>query len=101
VHRRAEVSQAANNRLINALARVDDSRTVTGLTGTIQQPTQWKGRRVRALRPWGEDQALLAAVNRGNFLINGFRNRDLQATLYGEPAIAASEQRRRYAAVSR
>jgi hypothetical protein len=63
VHRRGEVSQASNNRLLAALARVDDSRTVAELTAGIQQPTQWKGRRVRALHPWGKDQALLAAVN--------------------------------------
>jgi hypothetical protein len=101
VHRRAEVSQAANQRLLTALARVDDSRTVAELTQTIQQPTQWRKQRVRALHPWGEDHALLAAVNRGDFLITGFRNRDLRPLLYAQPATSDLEQRRRSAAISR
>jgi hypothetical protein len=101
VHRRGEVSQASNNRLLAALARVDDSRTVAELTAGIQLPTQWKGRRVRALHPWGKDQALLAAVNRGDFLINGLRNRDLQALLYGQSAASAQEKRKRSGAISR
>lgn len=102
VHRRAEVWQAANNRLLTALARVDDSRTVEELTTAIQQPTGWKGRRVRALRPWGEDRALLRVVNSGDFLINGLRNRDLQARLYAPGStLANQERRRRSAAISR
>ena len=38
VLRAGEISQAINNRLIDALARADDSRTVQELTTTIQQP---------------------------------------------------------------
>ena len=101
VHRRAEVSQAANQRLLTALARVDDSRTVAELTAAIQQPTRWQGRRVRALHPWGQDQALLTAVNRGDFLITGLRNRDLQALLYAHPPATDAERRQRSAAISR
>jgi hypothetical protein len=40
-------------------------------------------------------------VNRGDFLINGLRNRDLQALLYEQPAASHPEQRRRSAAISR
>jgi hypothetical protein len=101
LHRRAVVSQQANDRLLNALASVDDSRSLQELTADIQKHTFWGGRRVRGLRPWAEDQALLAAVNHGEFLINGFRNRDLQNLLYGLPAELPLEQRRRSAAVSR
>ena len=101
LHRRAEVSQAANARLLNSLASVDDSRRVEELTARLQQPTAWRGRRVRALRPWAEDHSLLAAVNQGEFLTNGFRNRDLQALLYTQPAASPEEQRRRSAAISR
>ena len=101
LHRRAQVSQATNERLLDALARTDDSRTVEELTACIQQPTQWKRRRVRALRPWGEDHDLLKAINRGDFLIHGLRNRDLQAILYEQPATSAREKRRHSAAISR
>ena len=101
VYRRAEISQKTNERLVNAMASVDDSRRLEELTASLQQPTSWKGRRVRALRPWAEDQELLAAIHHGDFLINGFRNRDLQALLYTTPAPSLKEQRRRSAAISR
>jgi hypothetical protein len=101
LHRRAEVSQKANERLLNALAKVDDSASVEELTSGIQKHTIWRGRRVRALRPWGEDKALCDAVNHGDFLINGFRNRDLQGLLYDIEAESPKERRRRSAAISR
>ena len=101
LHRRAEVSQKANERLLNALASVDDSRSVEELTVDIQKHSRWNGRRVRGLRPWAEDKDLLAAINHGEFLINGFRNRDLQKLLYGAEAESPVERRRRSAAISR
>ena len=101
LHRRAEVSQKANDRLLNALAAVDDSRRVEELTADIQKHTRSNGRRVRGLRPWADDKDLLAAVNHGEFAINGFRNRDLQPLLYGAEAETPAERRRRSAAISR
>jgi hypothetical protein len=101
LHRRAEVSQKTNERLMNALASVDDSRTVEELTTDIQKSLVWSKRRMRGLRPWGEDKALLTAINHGEFLINGFRNRDLQALLYDTEATSDKERRSRSAAISR
>jgi hypothetical protein len=49
LHWRAEVSQKANERLLNALAGVDDSRSVEELTADIQKRTIWHDRRVRGL----------------------------------------------------
>jgi len=43
----------------------------------------------------------LTAINRGDFLIQGLRNRDLQAILYEGAPASPSEARRRSAAVSR
>ena len=101
LHRRAIVSQKANDRLLNALANVDDSRSVEELTGGIQRPTTYSGRAVRGLRPWSEDKDLLTAINHGEFIINGFRNRDLQSQLYPTEANSLAERRRRSAAISR
>ena len=56
------------------------------MTAQIQTHNHWDGRRVRGLRPWGEDKELLSAVNHGEFLINGLRNRDLQKLLYSAEA---------------
>src|SRR5215831_13608010 len=56
------------------------------------------GRSVRALHPFDpNDYALLQAVYRGEFRINGFRNRDLQSLLYPAPPKTKSEQRKRSA----
>jgi hypothetical protein len=101
LHRRAEVSQKVNDRLIDALASVDDSQRLEELIAEVQRPTRWKQRRVRALRPFADDYLLLKAVNRGEFFLNGLRNRDLQTLLYSEPAKSPEEQRRRSAATSR
>ncbi len=99
--RRTEVSQNANERLLNALASVDDSGSVEELTSDIQQPTSWGGRKVRGLRPWGDDKTLLAAINRGEFTINGFRNRNLQALLYDAEPDSPAQRQCRSSAISR
>lgn len=102
LHRRAEVSQKALDRYCTALARVDDSATLQELTSPVEKRVRWKSGWVRALHPFqAEDLALLAAVNRGEFAINGLRNRDLQALLYSAPATSPAEARRRSAAVTR
>ncbi len=101
LHRRTEVSQKANERLLNALAQVDDSTRVEELTAAIHKPVRLNGRRMRALRPWGDDRALLAAINHGDFLINGLRNRDLQRLLYGAEPRNNAERRRRSSVIGR
>jgi len=101
LHRRAEVSQKANQRLLNALASVDDSRSVEELTAGMQKHTHWNGRRVRGLRPWAEDKELFTAIQHGEFLINGFRNRDLQKLLFTAEAESREERRLRSSAISR
>jgi hypothetical protein len=99
--RRTAVSQAANNRYLDALAAVEESTALKELADQVCRPVEWEGRRVRGLRPLeGEDQALLQAVMRGEFAINGFRNGDLREVLFGAEAEAA-EQRRQSANVTR
>lgn len=99
---RALESQKAVDRYACALATVDDDTTLEELITRVERPVRWKGRSVRALHPFNaEDHALLQAIHRGEFNISGFRNRDLQAILYAEPARNEAERRRRSAAVSR
>jgi hypothetical protein len=102
LHRRAEVSQAANERYLDALASLDTSTPVGELVRGICRPTRWHGQRVRALRPWSEeDRPLLQAVLRGEFAINGFRNRDLQAILSPRPPKTPEDAVRRRGVVTR
>jgi hypothetical protein len=106
MHRRAEVSQKANERYWDALSTVDDSTRFSEFTRTLEQPCPYRGRRARALHPFrDDDHQLLETVNRGEFALNGLRNRDLQRWLYGagDPLrpLPLKERRRRSAAVSR
>jgi hypothetical protein len=101
VYRTIEGGPEDDQRVLNALAGVDDSRSVEELTADIQKQVQWSNRKVRGLRPWAEDKELLTAINQGDFLINGFRNRDLQKALYASEAQSKADQRRRSSATSR
>lgn len=65
----------------------------------VCRAVHWKGRRVRALRPWEqEDRLLLKAITRGEFAINGLRNRDLLPLLFPSAPSMPPEQRRGYSA---
>lgn len=99
--RRAQVSHAANERYLSALAVVDEKTPLSQEAKTICQPVRKNSQRYRALNPWADRDALmLETVNRGEFAINGFRNRDLRARLY--PANATGqEQKRRAGMVTR
>jgi len=102
LHRRCEISQKANERYLNALSVVDDSSRISELVRQLERPRGTGKQRVRALHPFSaEDHALLAAVNCGEFVLNGLRNRDLQALLYKPGPLTPAEKRRRSAAVSR
>ena len=101
LHRRAQLSNKAAARYLDAFASVDDSTTLDELLQRLEQPRQWRGRRVRALRPLADDRALLSAINHGQFTINGFRNRDLRAIFFPQSTDDKHELRRRSAWISR
>ena len=83
LHRRAEVSQRANEHYLDALAAVDDTTPLHRLLDAVSRPATYRGKRVRALRTGDpDDVALLRAVSRGEFATSGFRNRDLRRLLY-------------------
>jgi len=81
--RRAAVSQASNQRLAESLASVAETTPLGKLLEPLSQPVRdAAGRRQRALNPTaGADGELLRCIARGEFLINGFRNRDLRQRL--------------------
>ncbi len=102
LHRRTVVSHAANVRYLEALARIDDATPLGTLVACLCRPAYLQGRRVRAMQPWApHDLALLQAIHRGEFALNGLRNRDLCRLLFETPASTVLERRRRAAAVGR
>lgn len=91
--RRAEISQGANERYLDALATVETTATLAETAAQVCRPTRYQGRPVRALNPLAdEDAKLLAAVHRGEFLVQGFRNRELRGILFGEAASSAARR---------
>jgi hypothetical protein len=102
LHRRAQISQRANERYLDAFAPLDDTTRFAELIAPLQQPCGKGKQRVRPLHPFrADDHQLLEAINHGEFAINGLRNRDLQRLLYTDATIDPKEKRRRSAAVSR
>lgn len=102
LHRRTEISQQSNARYLESLAAVATPMPLKDVVGKVCRPAEWQGRRVRALEPLGEaDGALLAAVARGEFSVNGFRNRDLRTILEGETATDPAAAKRQAARITR
>jgi hypothetical protein len=100
--RRAEICQGVNDRYLEALASLDSKTPVKQLVASVCRSKHWKGRPVRALPPWFDpDQELLTVISRGEFLLQGFRNRDVVAHLYPQAADDRKEQHRASARVTR
>jgi hypothetical protein len=105
VHRRAQVSQAANERYLEGLASADHAEPLKDLVEPlgcrVTEPGAG-GRKLRGLNPLaGPDAALLEVIGRAEFTINGVRNRDVVAGLHAKPATDAAERKRRSAHASR
>jgi len=100
--RRARISQSSNERYIDGLARLDTDSPILKMIDPVCRRVLWKGRRERALRPWSEeDQLLLHTISRGEFSVNGFRNRDLLPHLFPKVLPKTEERRRASARVTR
>lgn len=96
LHRRAQVSQKANESYFEALSVVNDSTPCSTLFDAVARRTTHNGRSVRALRLGDpSDIALLEAITRGEFATTGFRNRDLRPLLCPCPKNASVADRRR------
>ena len=102
LYRRTVVAQAANERYVQALAAVSDATPLREHLQRLTRPTTLAGQRVRGLRPWAaDDLAVLQAIQRGEFTLNGLRNRDLCRLLYPTSATSPAERRRRVARITR
>ena len=83
LHRRAQLSQASNQRYLDALASVEVDLLLGEIVESVCRPVRWKSQRVRPLRPWDkEDTHLLQIISRGEFNINGFRNQDIRQRIF-------------------
>lgn len=99
--RRAQISQAANTRYLEALAEADSPTPLGKVADAVRQPVLRGTRRYRGLAPLsGPDAQLAEILLRGEFTLHGFRNRDLRERLHPE-ACSVEERKRQSARVSR
>jgi len=102
MHRRSQVCQAANERYLQAMASVQDKTSLKELAEPLCRAVKWNDRSVRGLNPLSEkDATLLEHAGRGEFTLNGFRNRDLRRLLFDTPPADEKQARRQSAAVTR
>jgi hypothetical protein len=95
LHRRAQVSNASNERYLGHLAAIECPRTLREVLTPLSEAKTVNGRRYRGLRLLGEEDAqLMEAVARGEFALNGFRNGDIRGILFGEDSTAEQTKRR-------
>lgn len=94
--RRAAISQATNKRYLTALAEADTATPLGQLADAVRTPVVKAGRRFRGLSPLsGPDAQFAQILLRGEFTLNGFRNRDIRTVLH--PHITSVKERRRQA----
>lgn len=99
--RRAELSQASNDRYLEALSTIASDAPLSTLTDKLSQPVMVGKRRHRGLRPFEPNDArLLQIVSDGQYLISGFRNRDIRLALFAD-TIDTKQRRREAGKVSR
>jgi len=105
---RAQVGQASNERYLDALVGLAETRTLKDLaeplTRRVPEPKEKSTkppRQVRGLNPLAaEDGALLAAIADPKWMVQGLRNRDVAAVLYATEVKDVGERRRRSAHVT-
>jgi hypothetical protein len=94
IARRVEISRAANARYLDALSVVDDASSAQDLLDAVNRPVIKEGRPYRPLHPADSKEAeVFAVLLRGEFLIQGFRNRDVRQALFA--AQESDPERRR------
>src|SRR6201990_908629 len=103
MYRRAQLSRAANQRYLEALASITGSNSLLQEAAAVCRPSTHHGKRYRALNALAQnDHLLLLACSRGEFALRGFRNAELRALLYpNKLKPTKAELRRRSAAVTR
>lgn len=93
--RRVEISRAANERYLEALAVVGVPSPARELLDAVSRRVIKAHRPYRPLRPvCRQDAAVFAAVLKGQFLLKGFTNRDLREQLSPSKVRDPQQQRR-------
>jgi hypothetical protein len=86
IRRRVEISRAANERYLQALAVVGEPTPSHKLLDRVSTRVKRQQKTFRALRPISpEDSKVFSIILRGDYLLQGIRNKDLRQRLYPQP----------------
>jgi hypothetical protein len=101
IRRRVQLSRAANERYLQALAVVGEPTPSYKLLDRVSKPVLQGQQRFRPLRPISpEDSRLFKALLDGKFSIQGIRNKDIRQQLWPTPQ-DQKEERKNAARVTR
>jgi hypothetical protein len=94
LYRRCELSRQSNEAYLEALSVVECPATLESLATPASASLEKGDRRYRGLNLLSvEDRLLLKAIQRGEYTIAGFRNRDVREKLFG-PASNRAEAKK-------
>jgi len=86
IRRRVQLSRAANERYLQALAVVGEPTPSYKLLDQVSKPVIRGQQKLRALRPISpEDSRLFKVLLDGKFALQGFRNKDIRQQLWPTP----------------
>jgi hypothetical protein len=99
LHRRCEVSRNSNARYLDAMGTLQVEKTLHEVAAGVCNRTSVKGRTVRGLNPWNAlDFKLLTFLAKGEWAVNGFRNKTLCRWLESKADTLPAEERKRLSA---
>ncbi|VFM95229.1 MAG: hypothetical protein BECKG1743F_GA0114225_100441 [Candidatus Kentron sp. G] len=82
LHRRSQVSQAANERYLDHLAAANVSASLHETVGDIRERTRKDGKSYRALNPWNtQDFQTLQFLSRGEHQLRRFLSKNIPTCL--------------------
>ncbi|MHB9140087.1 MAG: hypothetical protein ACYC4Q_11855 [Victivallaceae bacterium] len=101
LHRRCQVSDQCNIRYADAIATANTKEKLQNAVLPVCNRIIKNGQRFRALNPWrADDFQLVTFLGKGGHAINGFRNHDLVAFLFGSNQADDEKEKRRRSGVA-
>jgi len=80
---RAKISKDIVNRFSEHMSAVEEKTRLEELLASVCIPLNRKGKRVRAIDPFGKDLEFLRAISDPAFTVSGITNKELQKKLIG------------------
>lgn len=102
LYRRCELSRKSNEAYLEAMSVVECPETLESLVTPVSASVEKQGRRYRGLNVMSrQDRELLQTINRGEYAIAGFRNKDVREHLFGRAGTDKAQTKKQSGQVTR